>query len=332
MAGPRTIGILGAGAWGTALAQVSARAGNRVILWGRSADTVHAINADRRSPHLAAVELDPAIEATGDLAEAAGADIVVLATPAQTTREVTSAATVSIADGTPIVITAKGIERATGRLLSEVVSETVPQARLAVLSGPGFAGEVARGLPTAVTIATVEHALAPLLAEVFAAPGFRPYASDDVRGVQIGGALKNVLAIAAGIVKGRELGASAHAALTTRALAELIRVGTADGGRRETLTGLSGLGDLLLTATNPQSRNFAFGEALGRGTATVAGALRSGPLVEGVATAPIALTRARRLEVDTPIMEAVAAVLDDRLTIDEAIDALLSRPLKREDG
>lgn len=332
MAGPRTIGILGAGAWGTALAQVSARAGNRVILWGRSADTVHAINADRRSPHLAAIDLDPAIAATTDIADAGDADIVVLATPAQTTRDVTSVAAAAIAEGTPIVITAKGIERSSGRLLSEVVSETVPHGRIAVLSGPGFAAEVARGLPTAVTIATVERALAPLLAEAFAAPGFRPYASDDVRGVQIGGALKNVLAIAAGIVKGRDLGASAHAALTTRALAELIRVGVADGGRRETLTGLSGLGDLLLTATNPQSRNFAFGEALGRGTATVAGALRSGPLVEGVATAPIALTRARRLEVDTPIMEAVAAVLDDRLTIDEAIEALLTRPLKREDG
>ncbi|MGX1096728.1 NAD(P)H-dependent glycerol-3-phosphate dehydrogenase [Amorphus sp. MBR-141] len=332
MAAARTIGILGAGAWGTALAQVSARAGNRVLLWGRSAETVQAINADRRSPHLAAVDLDPAVVATTEIAEAAGADIVVLATPAQTTREVTTAAAAAIADGTPLVITAKGIERATGRLLSEVVSETVPHGRIAVLSGPGFAAEVARGLPTAVTIATVEHALAPLLAEAFAAPGFRPYASDDVRGVQIGGALKNVLAIAAGIVTGRDLGASAHAALTTRALAELIRVGVADGGRRETLTGLSGLGDLLLTATNPQSRNFAFGVALGRGTATVAAHLESGPLVEGAATAPIALTRARRLQVDTPIMEAVVAVLAETLTIDEAIDALLSRPLKREDG
>jgi glycerol-3-phosphate dehydrogenase (NAD(P)+) len=332
MANPRTIGVLGAGAWGTALAQVSARAGNRVILWARSTETVDAINAERRSPHLAAVDLDPAIAATSDIAEAAGADIVVLATPAQTTRDVASAAAAAIAAGTPIVITAKGIERASGWLLSEVVSETVPQGRIAVLSGPGFAGEVARGLPTAVTIATVERALAPLLAEAFAAPGFRPYASDDVRGVQIGGALKNVLAIAAGIVKGRDLGASAHAALTTRALAELIRVGVADGGRRETLTGLSGLGDLLLTATNPQSRNFAFGEALGRGTTTVAGHLESGPLVEGVATAPIALTLARRLAVDTPIMEAVAAVLAETLTIDAAIDALLSRPLKREDG
>lgn len=332
MAKPRTIGILGAGAWGTALAQVSARAGNRVVLWARSPEVVQTINTGRRSPHLAAVNLDPAITATSDIAEAARADILVLATPAQTTRDVTSAASGAIAGGTPLVITAKGIERVSGRLLSEVVAETAPQGRIAVLSGPGFAAEVARGLPTAVTIATMEHALAPLLAEAFAAPGFRPYASDDVRGVQIGGALKNVLAIAAGIVTGRDLGASAHAALTTRALAELIRVGVADGGRRETLTGLSGLGDLLLSATNPQSRNFAFGTALGRGTTTVATALETGPLVEGVATAPIALTLARRLSVDTPIMEAVAAVLADRLTIDAAIDALLSRPLKREDG
>lgn len=332
MAEPRTIGILGAGAWGTALAQVAARAGNRVVLWARSAETVDAITTGRRSPHLPAIDLDPAIAASTAIADAARADIVVLATPAQTTRDVTLAATAAIAAGTPLVITAKGIERATGRLLSEVVAETVPGGRIAVLSGPGFAAEVARGLPTAVTIATEERALAPLLAEAFATPGFRPYASDDVRGVQVGGALKNVLAIAAGIVAGRDLGASAHAALTTRALAELIRVGVADGGRRETLTGLSGLGDLLLSATNPQSRNFAFGAALGRGTTTVAATLEAGPLVEGVATAPIALMRARQLSVDTPIMEAVAEVLADRLSIDAAIDALLSRPLKREDG
>ncbi|WP_018700089.1 NAD(P)H-dependent glycerol-3-phosphate dehydrogenase [Amorphus coralli] len=330
MTEPRTIGILGAGAWGTALAQVTARAGNRVILWSRNPETVRSIAEDRRAPNLPAVTLDPAISATGDLAEAAGCAIVVLATPAQTTRDVTAAAAEMVAPGTPVVITAKGIDRASGRLLSDVVAETLPQARVAVLSGPGFAGEVARGLPTAVTIATLDPALSDLLAEVFATPGFRPYASDDLRGVQIGGALKNVLAIAAGIVAGRDLGASAHAALTTRALAEMIRIGVAEGGRRETLTGLSGLGDLLLSATNPQSRNFAFGEALGRGTTTVADALQSGPLVEGAATAPVAIALAERLGVDTPIMQAVAAVLADRMTIDRAIEALLSRPLKRE--
>lgn len=331
MAGAHEIGIIGAGAWGTALAQVAARAGGRVTLYARRADVAHAINAERIAPHLPGIQLDPAITATDEIADAAGGDVVVLATPAQTTRVVSAAAAPFVAARAPVVITAKGIERDTGRLLSEVVAETVPQGRIAILSGPGFAGEVARGLPTAVTIATADRALAPFLAETFAAPGFRPYASDDVRGVQIGGALKNVLAIAAGIVEGRGLGASAHAALVTRALAELIRIGVAEGGRRETLTGLSGLGDLLLTATNPQSRNFAFGEALGRGVITLDTAHADGPLVEGIATAPVAIRLARRLDVDVPIMAAVAAVLSEELTIDAAIEALLSRPLKRED-
>ncbi|MDQ0315180.1 NAD(P)H-dependent glycerol-3-phosphate dehydrogenase [Amorphus orientalis] len=330
MSESREIGVIGAGAWGTALALVLARAGGRVTLYARNPETVAAINAERTAPSLPGVAIEPGVEATGDLATAAGKELVILATPAQTTREVSTQAAAFIAPGTPLVITAKGIERATGRLLSDVVAETVPDARVAVLSGPGFAGEVARGLPTAVTIATADTALAPSLAEAFAAPGFRPYVSDDLRGVQIGGALKNVLAIAAGIVKGRDLGASAHAALVTRALAELIRLGDAEGARRETLTGLSGLGDLMLTSTNPQSRNFAFGEALGSGAARPSDAAAGGPLVEGAATAPIAVRLARDLGVDAPIMEAVAAVLAEKLTIDQAIDALLSRPLKRE--
>ncbi|MEW5423685.1 NAD(P)H-dependent glycerol-3-phosphate dehydrogenase [Amorphus sp. 3PC139-8] len=331
MATPRTIGIIGAGAWGAALAQVTARAGGRVQLYARRPEAVEAINRERSAPNLPGIRLCPEIIATGELAEAAAADVVVLATPAQTTRAVSSEVAPHVAPRTPIVITAKGIERDTGRLLSEVIAETIPHGRIAVLSGPGFAREVASGLPTAVTIASVDRAVAPVLLESFAAPSFRPYASEDVRGVQIGGALKNVLAIAAGIVIGRALGASAHAALTTRALAELIRIGVADGGRRETLTGLSGLGDLLLTSTNPQSRNFTFGEKLGRGETTVAETRTGGPLVEGVATAPVALRIARRLEVDTPIIAAVAAVLSDKLTIDAAIEALLSRPLKREE-
>lgn len=331
MTSSRTIGIIGAGAWGAALAQVTARAGGQVRLYARRAETVDAINRERTAPNLPGIRLDPEITATTEIAEAAAADVVVLATPAQTTRAVSAEVAPHVAPRTPVVITAKGIERDTGRLLSEVIAETIPHGRIAVLSGPGFAREVASGLPTAVTIASVDRAIAPVLLESFAAPSFRPYAADDVRGVQIGGALKNVLAIAAGIVIGRALGASAHAALTTRALAELIRIGVADGGRRETLTGLSGLGDLLLTSTNPQSRNFAFGEKLGRGETTVADARAGGPLVEGVATAPVALQIAKRLDVDTPIIAAVAAVLSEKLTIDAAIEALLSRPLKREE-
>ena len=326
------IGVIGGGAWGTALALSARRAGRDVVLYARDAEAVAAINAGRGNPaHLPGIPLDPPIRATTDMSEAAGCDAVLLVTPAQTTAAVVPEVARRARPGTPLVLCAKGIERATGRLLSDVLAEAAPGFPRAALSGPGFATDVARGLPTAVTIAADDPALADRLAAALAGPTFRPYASSDLTGVEIGGSLKNVLAIACGIVAGRGLGASAQSALIARAFAELTRLGLALGARAETLTGLSGLGDLVLTATNLQSRNFAFGIALGKGEVSI-GAPTSGPLVEGAATAPVAVAMGERHGVELPVCKAVADVLSGRITIDGAIEALLSRPLKREDA
>jgi glycerol-3-phosphate dehydrogenase (NAD(P)+) len=255
---------------------------------------------------------------------ALAADIVILALPAQSVRPVSRAACRHIRPRTPIVIAAKGLEHGTGKRMSEVLEELVPQAIPAVLSGPGFAADVARGLPTAVTIATADPSLALALCHALAGPAFRPYAGTDIVGVEIGGAVKNVMAIAAGIVAGRGLGASALAALVARAFAELRRLGEAMGARPDTLMGLAGLGDLVLTCATPQSRNFAHGERLGRGEPA------AGALAEGVATAAAARALAHRHGVAMPIVEAVAAIIEGSITIDAAIDGLMARPLKRE--
>lgn len=325
-----TVGIVGGGAWGTALALAAARAGRRPLLWARDPATVTAINLSRENPrHLPGIRLDPPVAATLDLDEAAGCDLVVLATPAQTTRAVAADLAGRLRPGTPVVLSAKGFEAGTGRLLADVLAEVAPAAVPAVLSGPSFAADVARGLPTAVTVAAADIALADAVAAAFAGPSFRPYASDDVIGVEVGGALKNVLAIASGVVVGRGLGASAQAALVARAFAELVRLAVALGGRAETLTGLSGLGDLFLTTSSRQSRNFAYGIALGEGRA-VEGPDEAGPLVEGAKTAPVAVAIARRLGVDLPITEAVAGLVEGRVSVDEVMAGLLARPLKRE--
>jgi glycerol-3-phosphate dehydrogenase (NAD(P)+) len=321
------VGVVGAGAWGTALALAARRAGRDVVLYGRDAATVAAVAGRRENPrHLPGIRLDPPIAATEDMAEAVRSDAVILAVPAQATAAVAAALAPLLAAGTPVVLAAKGFDRATGRLLSDVLAAAAPAAVPAVLSGPSFAADVARGLPTAVTVAAADGALADALAAALAGPAFRPYASTDLVGVQVGGALKNVLAIACGIVVGRGLGASAQAALTARAFAELSRLVAAMGGRAETPTGLSGLGDLVLTATSRQSRNFSYGIALGEGRAPAA----DGPLVEGAATASVAVTLARAHGVELPIVEAVAAVIEGRLSIDVAIEGLLARPLRRE--
>jgi glycerol-3-phosphate dehydrogenase (NAD(P)+) len=322
------IGVLGAGAWGTALANVAARGGARVSLWARDPSAVTAMAVSRESRRLPGFRLDERVVPTSSIAEAVAADAVLLAVPAQESRGVATLAT-AVRAGTPVVACAKGIERGTRKFMTEVIAECLPQAVPAILSGPGFAEDVARGLPTAVTLAAQDETVAQALARTMSSPTFRPYHSTDVRGVEIGGAAKNVLAIAAGIVGGRKLGTSALAALTTRGFAELARFGRAFGARAETLTGLSGLGDLILTCLSPQSRNFSLGLALGQGR-TVEEAHRTGKLAEGMFTASVLVEMANERGVEMPIASAVAAMLDGKISVDGAIESLLTRPLRAE--
>ena len=318
------IAVMGAGAWGTALANTLVRAGRAVTLIGRAEATVAALRETRQNPRLPDVRLDERITVTAHVTEAAQADAVLLVVPAQALRAAATGLAATLRAGTPVIACAKGIERGTRRFMTEVIAEAVPAATPAILSGPSFAADVARGLPTAVTLAVRERKTAEALARAFGSASFRPYHATDVRGVEIGGAAKNVLAIAAGIVAGRGLGASAAAALATRGFAELMRFGKAYGARSETLTGLSGLGDLILTCSTPQSRNFSLGVALGRGERT------GGTLAEGAFTASVLVDMAIEAGVDMPVAAAVAAVLDGTLDVDAAIAALLTRPLRGE--
>jgi glycerol-3-phosphate dehydrogenase (NAD(P)+) len=321
------IAVVGAGAWGTALANVIARAGRAVTLLARDPAVAAAIAARRETPRLPGVKLDDRVAAAALVAGKVEGDAVLVVVPAQTLRAVVSQ--IAVAPGTPVVACAKGIERGTGRFMTEIITECLPPAVPAILSGPSFASDVARGLPTAVTLAAPDDATAKMLAHSLGSATFRPYHSTDVRGVEIGGAAKNVLAIAAGIVAGRKLGASAAAALTTRGFAELMRFGRAWGARPETLTGLSGLGDLILTCSSAQSRNFQLGHRLGEGM-SLAEIGRGGELAEGVYTAGVLVEMARERAVDTPVAAAVTAVLDGALGIDEAIEALMARPFRAE--
>jgi glycerol-3-phosphate dehydrogenase (NAD(P)+) len=268
--------------------------------------------------------LDAAVRVTSDLGEALHADAVLLAVPAQQMRAAAQTLASHVATNKPVVVCAKGLECGTDRFMTEILGEVLPQAVPAILSGPSFAADVARGLPTAVTLACADETLATDLVHALGSATFRPYHSTDVRGVEIGGAAKNVLAIAAGIVAGRGLGASALAALTTRGFSELARFGRACGARSETLAGLSGLGDVILTCSSPQSRNFALGFALGSGEPEPA------VLAEGRSTAPVLVALAHSRGIDMPVASAVAAVLDGALTIDAAIEGLLTRPFKSE--
>lgn len=321
------VAVLGGGAWGTALALTASRAGHGARLWARDAETVRAIIERHENPrYLPGIRFDEAVEATGNLGHAVeGADCVLVATPAQSLRQMLELLREHVAETVPLVLCAKGIERETGRLMSDIAAEILPGSPVAALSGPSFATDVARGLPTAVTVAAEDAERASQLAEFLSAPHFRCYSSDDLIGVEIGGALKNVMAIAAGAAAGAGLGASAQAAIVTRGFVELRRIGSALGAQPETLFGLSGLGDLVLTCSSPQSRNFAYGMALGRGES-----LDNHPLAEGVATAGIAARIARERGLEAPITEAVEAILAGRLTINQAIEALMSRPLKSE--
>jgi glycerol-3-phosphate dehydrogenase (NAD(P)+) len=321
------VGIVGGGAWGTALALVAARAGRSVTLWARDPGTVASIRTHRENRrHLPGLVFDASITATENLACTLDADAIILAVPAQTVRSVSSAAASHAAPGIPVVLSAKGLERGSAKRLSEVLAETIPAAIPAVLSGPSFAIDVARRLPTAVTIAAVDEEIALDLCHALGNATFRPYAATDIVGVEIGGAVKNVYAIAAGIVAGRGLGASALAALIARSFAELRRLAEALGAEPETLMGLSGLGDLVLTCSGPQSRNFAFGRLIGTGGDIAA----PHPLAEGIETAFVARDMAAKLDIEMPIAAAVAGVLAGSLKVDDAIDGLMSRPLKHE--
>jgi glycerol-3-phosphate dehydrogenase (NAD(P)+) len=322
------IAVIGAGSWGTALALSCRRAGRQVTLWARDATNAAELRHKRQSLYLPGVTIDDGIAIAPDIAEAARADAILLVVPAQQIRTAATALARLIADGTPLIVCAKGIERGSKKFMSEVVAECAPRAAPAILSGPSFATDVARGLPTAVTLAAPDGALAAALAQAIGSASFRPYHSTDMRGAEIGGATKNVLAIAAGVVAGRGLGASAAAALTTRGFAELVRFGKAYGGRLETMTGLSGLGDLILTCSSPQSRNYSFGTHLGRGLKP---SEIHGGLAEGIFTASVLVEMARERSVDMPISTAVAALLNGTIGVDDAIESLLSRPFKAEE-
>ena len=327
----KTAGVIGAGAWGTALAEVCGRAGLKTTLWAREPEVRESIAATGENMlFLPGVKLSPELTVTGELADLAACDIVLAVPPAQFLRPTLAAFAAHAPAGLPVILCAKGIEQGSLKLMTEVMLELLPQARPAVLSGPSFAGEVARGLPTAVTLACEDAELGAALAAAIASQAFRPYLSGDMIGAEAGGAVKNVLAIACGVVEGLQLGRSAHAALITRGFAEMTRLAVAKGAQAETLAGLCGLGDLVLTCSSPQSRNMSVGLALGSGQ-TLEQAL-SGKLsvAEGVATAPAVRALAASLGVQMPICEAVAAVLAGEITLNNAIDGLLSRPLKTE--
>ncbi len=328
---PASVGIIGAGAWGTALAGMAVRAGCRTTIWSFEEDVAEQINISHENKkYLPAIALDPAIKATTDIAAAASCDIILLVTPVQHSRAITSLMVSHVKAATPIVICSKGIEISTGCLMSQIIARTLPQAAALVLSGPSFAADVARGMPTAVTLAAADMKQGEKVASSLNTPTFRLYLSDDLIGAQIGGAVKNVLAIACGIVEGRKLGASAAAALTARGFAELTRLAVALGAKRHTLTGLSGLGDLILTCGSLQSRNMSLGAALGQGKTLdeIMASRRS--VSEGVHTARIILKKAAEAGVEMPICAAVHAILHEGRSVEDEITRLLARPVKTE--
>jgi glycerol-3-phosphate dehydrogenase (NAD(P)+) len=320
-----SIAVIGGGAWGTALAQVMA-AQEDVLLWAREPEVVAGVNAGENPLFLPGVRLHPHVRATADLAHLATADLWLVVAPAQHLRTVLAAAP-DVA-GRALVLCAKGLEAGSLQLMADVAADCGAD-RLAVLSGPTFAGEVARGLPTAVTLACADKALGAALVQRLVRPGFRLYLSDDVIGAEIGGAVKNVLAIGCGVVEGAGLGLNARAALIARGFAEMTRFGVARGARPETLSGLSGLGDLVLTCTSTNSRNFTLGMGLGRGEDAAALLAATPTVAEGAATAPVLVEAARALGVDMPICAAVAALLDGA-PLAETVAALMARPLKGE--
>ncbi len=324
------IGVLGGGAWGTALAVTAQEAGRETVLWAREPEVADALSAGKGNPvYLSKVEL-PAISASTDLAHMAGCDAILAVVPAQFSRAMFAELKPHLKPGAPVLLCSKGIEQSTLSLMTDVLSETLPDAIPAVLSGPSFAIDVARHLPTAVTLACEDEALGRALMNAIGRPAFRPYWSGDLIGAEIGGAVKNVLAIACGIVEGMGLGKSAHAALIARGFAEMTRLGVAMGARAETLSGLCGLGDLVLTCSSTQSRNMSFGKALGEGQSAADILAARNTVTEGVATAPAMVAIARREGVDMPISAAVNAILSGEASVNDAIIGLLARPFKGE--
>jgi len=322
------LGIVGGGAWGTALAQVASAGGRETLLWALEPEVVDSINgAHRNASFLPDVDLNPAIRATSDLADLNACDAWLVVTPAQHMRAVLDQARDC---DKPMVLCSKGIEEKSGELLHRVASQACPGARVAVLSGPTFAHEVARGLPTAVTLAAEDLQLAEQLRERIAQPTFRIYVSDDVAGAEIGGAVKNVLAIACGVVEGKGLGQNARAALIGRGFAEMTRFGLAFGANRDTLTGLSGLGDLVLTCSSTSSRNYSLGKGIGEGRSAAELLSDRKTVAEGAFTAPVLARLARDKGIDMPIVDAVDALIARRVDVDQALDALLSRPPRAE--
>jgi glycerol-3-phosphate dehydrogenase (NAD(P)+) len=322
------LGVIGGGAWGTALAQVAATGGRETLLWALEDDVVAAVNRIHENPiFLPGLELDPAIRATGNFSELAACDAWLVVTPAQHMRAILGR---TPCPDMPLVLCSKGIEESSGTLLHEVAREICPTSPIAVLSGPSFAHEVAAGLPTALTLAAEDLALAERLRDSIAQPTFRIYVSDDVAGAEIGGAVKNVLAIACGVVEGKDLGQNARAALIARGFAEMRRFGLALGAKRETLSGLSGLGDLVLTCSSTNSRNYSLGLGLGQGKSATELLSNRKTVAEGAFTAPVLARLASEKGVDMPIVQAVDALIAGRANVDQVLDALLSRPPRAE--
>lgn len=324
----KTIGVIGGGAWGTALAQSAAANGDPVILWAREGEVVRAINDQSNNPlFLPNIPLSRKIRATSQLDDLADCDAILVVAPAQHVRAILGSASIGFA---PLVLCAKGIEAGSKKLMSEVAAEVYPGSPIAVLSGPTFAHEVAAGLPAAVTLACEDQALGESIATRLASPAFRPYLSKDVIGAEIGGAVKNVLAIACGVVEGKRLGQNARSALISRGFAEMTRFGLARGAEAETLAGLSGLGDLVLTCSSTSSRNFSLGKGLGEGRTGAELLADRTTVAEGAHTAPVLREAAHDAGVEMPITEAVCALLEGKISVEAAVEALMARPLKNE--
>ena len=324
------VGVAGAGAWGTALAVCALAAGRDVRMWAREPDVADHLSRGEGNPAFLPGVSIPAIPVSTDLASLADGDAILLVAPAQHLRATLKALAPSLKPGTPVALCSKGFERGTLKPMTDVLAEEAPQASPAVLSGPSFASDVAKGLPTAVTLACPDRAIGDAWMRSIGRPHFRPYWSDDLIGAEAGGAIKNVLAIACGVCEGLQLGRSAHAALIARGFAEMTRLGVALGGRAETLAGLCGLGDLVLTCSSPQSRNMSFGMELGRGKSAGEILAARTSVTEGVETAPAIVELGQRLNVDLPICNVVLGMIDGKLSAREAVDLLLNRPMKGE--